>query len=115
DTEACRTLGEIATSAWRGWDLRDGTPPGREERASYDPPAYTYAYGAQAAAVAVDPETGKVEVEGYWVVNDSGVLVNPAIVEGQLRGGVAQGVGVALTGEFGHTPDGAPAAEVLRA
>jgi carbon-monoxide dehydrogenase large subunit len=109
--EARKTLREVATSAWRGWDLPEGSTPGLEERVTYDPAAFTFAYGAHAAAVAVDPETGAVEVEGYWLVNDSGVLVNPAIVEGQLRGGVAQGIGMALTEEVSYSPDGQPMAE----
>jgi aerobic carbon-monoxide dehydrogenase large subunit len=106
--QACRTLREIAASAWRGWDLPEGSSPGLEERVTYDPAGFTFAYGAHAAAVAVDPETGAVEVECYWLVNDSGVLINPAIVEGQLRGGVAQGIGMALTEEINYFGDGQP-------
>ncbi|AQZ67961.1 Carbon monoxide dehydrogenase large chain [[Actinomadura] parvosata subsp. kistnae] len=106
-------LRELATSAWRGWDLPDGVAPGLEERDSYDPTGYTFAYGAHAAAVAVDPETGAVEVEGYWVVNDAGVLVNPAVVEGQIMGGVAQGIGEALTEEIVFTDDGQPITDYL--
>ncbi|GII75822.1 carbon monoxide dehydrogenase [Sphaerisporangium rufum] len=113
DPAGRRTLREIATSAWRGWDLPDGMAPGLEERATYDPRAYTFSYAAHAAAVAVDPETGAVEVEGYWVVNDCGVVVNPAIVEGQLRGGVVQGIGMALTEQVGYTAGGRPAAGYL--
>lgn len=103
-------LADLATSAWRGWDLPDGMPPGLEEQAVYDPPAYLYSSGAHAAAVAVDPLTGAVEIEGYWVVNDSGVLVNPAIVEGQLRGGVVQGIGMALYEQVVYSADGQPGA-----
>lgn len=113
DPRASVPLRELATSAWRGWDLPEGISPGLEERVSYDPAAYTFAYGAHAAAVAVDPETGAVEVEGYWVVNDSGVLVNPAVVEGQIVGGVAQGIGMALTEEILYTGDGQPITEYL--
>jgi CO/xanthine dehydrogenase Mo-binding subunit len=65
--------------------------PGLEEQATYDPSAYVYTAGAHAAAVAVDLSTGAVEIEGYWVVNDSGVLVNPAIVDGQIHGSLVQG------------------------
>jgi aerobic carbon-monoxide dehydrogenase large subunit len=104
-------LADLATSAWRGWDLPAGVRPGLEEQATYDPPAYVYSSGAHAAAVAVDPLTGAVEIEGFWVVNDSGVLVNPAIVEGQLRGGVVQGIGMALYEEVVYSPDGQPSAE----
>ncbi|MGV9599354.1 xanthine dehydrogenase family protein molybdopterin-binding subunit [Streptosporangium sandarakinum] len=111
DPASCRTLREIALSAWRGWDLPEGVPPGLEERVTHDPADYTYAYGAHAAAVAVDVETGAVEIEGYWVVGDSGTLVNPAIVEGQLRGAIAQGIGMALTEEVAYSADGQPAAD----
>lgn len=113
DPQASVTLREIATAAWRGWDLPEGAAPGLEERVTYDPAAYTFAYGAHAAAVAVDPETGAVEVEGYWAVNDSGVVVNPAIVVGQIRGGIAQGIGMALTEEIAYTDEGQPLADYL--
>ncbi|NUR93449.1 MAG: xanthine dehydrogenase family protein molybdopterin-binding subunit [Nonomuraea sp.] len=111
DPRASVPLHELASSAWRAWDLPEGVTPGLEERVSYDPSAYTFAYGAHAAAVAVDPETGAVEVERYWVVNDSGTLVNPALVEDQIRGGVAQSVGMALTEEIVYTEDGQPLAD----
>jgi aerobic carbon-monoxide dehydrogenase large subunit len=111
DPPAGRTFAELATSAWRGWDLPAGMPPGLVERASYDPPAFCFPYGAHAAAVAVDPETGAVEVEGYWAVADSGVVVNPTIVEGQLVGAIVQGIGMALTEEIAYTPEGQPQSE----
>jgi aerobic carbon-monoxide dehydrogenase large subunit len=111
DPSASHTFAELATSAWRGWDLPAGMPPGLVERASYDPPAFCFPYGAHAAAVAVDPETGAVEVEGYWAVADSGVVINPSIVEGQLVGGIVQGIGMALTEEIAYTPEGHPLAE----
>ncbi|SEN04114.1 carbon-monoxide dehydrogenase large subunit [Nonomuraea pusilla] len=113
DPRSSVPLREVATLAWRGWDLPGGVAPGLEERVSYDPAACTFAYGAHAAAVAVDPETGAVELEGYWVVNDSGVLVNPSIVEGQLRGGVTQGIGMALTEEIVYSDDGQPITDYL--
>ncbi|MCG5220011.1 xanthine dehydrogenase family protein molybdopterin-binding subunit [Streptosporangium sp. KLBMP 9127] len=113
DPSARRTLAEIAVSAWRAWDLPEGVSPGLEERVTYDPPAYTFAFGAHAAAVAVDPETGAVEVEGYWVVNDCGIVVNPAIVEGQIRGGVVQGIGMALSEEVVYSADGQPVTDYL--
>jgi carbon-monoxide dehydrogenase large subunit len=113
DPRASVPLRELAISAWRGWDLPEGVTPGLEERVSYDPAGYTFAYGAHAAAVAVDPETGAVEVEGYWVVNDAGVLVNPAVVTGQIQGGVAQSIGMALTEEIVYSDDGQPITDYL--
>jgi carbon-monoxide dehydrogenase large subunit len=96
---------EIALRAWKGWGPAE---PGRiqlEESVDFDPPAITYSYSANAAAVAVDPRTGQVTVEGYWSVTDSGVLVNPMIADGQIAGGFAQGVGIALLEEFRYDPD----------
>ncbi|WP_327086718.1 xanthine dehydrogenase family protein molybdopterin-binding subunit [Nonomuraea sp. NBC_01738] len=113
DPAAALELRELATFAWRGWELPEGFDPGLEERVSYDPAGCTYAYGAHAAAVAVDVETGEVRVEGYWAVSDSGVVVNPAIVEGQLMGGIAQGIGMALSEEIVYTGDGQPLVDYL--
>jgi carbon-monoxide dehydrogenase large subunit len=93
-------LRDIARTAWLGRDLPDGAPIGLEERDVYDPPHVTYSYGTHAAAIAVDTETGEVEIERYVVVHDCGVAVNPAIVEGQIHGGVAQGVAGALLEEL---------------
>jgi carbon-monoxide dehydrogenase large subunit len=108
DPAARVTLTDVAVSAWRGWNLPDGMAPGLEEREVYDPPAYTYGYATHAAAVAVDPATGKIEIEGYWVTSDCGVVVNPTIVEGQLRGAIVQGIGMALTEELAYSAEGQP-------
>ena len=82
---------EIAKRAWLGYRLPDGLTPGLSETAAYDPPSGTFSYAAHVCRVAVDPETGLVEVERYAVVHDCGTLVNPTIVEGQIHGGIAQG------------------------
>ena len=110
DPAARVSLAEIATFAWRGWNLPDGMAPGLEEREVYDPSANTFGYAAHAAAVAVDPGTGQVEIEGYWVANDCGAVVNPTIVEGQLHGAIVQGIGMALTEDLSYSPDGQPLA-----
>ena len=102
-------LRDLASSAWLGWDLPDGMAPGLEEQATYDPPGIAYSYATHAAAVAVDVETGVVEIEGYWVVHDCGTVINPMIAEGQIQGGVAQGIGVALYEQFVYQDDGQPA------
>ncbi|MFE3177884.1 xanthine dehydrogenase family protein molybdopterin-binding subunit [Amycolatopsis sp. NPDC059090] len=103
---SCVRFEDIAAAAWRGWDLPPGVVPGLEERVTFDPAGYTFSYGAHAAAVAVDPETGVVDLEGYWIVNDSGSVVHPAIVEGQLRGGAVQGIGMTLTENLSYDRDG---------
>jgi aerobic carbon-monoxide dehydrogenase large subunit len=101
-------LAELADTAWMGWDLPDGCDAGLEERVTYDPDDITYAYASHAAAVAVDPDTGQVTVERYWVVHDAGVIVNPMIADGQVQGGFAQGLGMALFEEVRYV-DGQPA------
>ncbi len=70
--------------------------PGLEETAFYDPSNFTYPAGAYACEVEVDPETGGVEVVGFAAADDFGNVINPMIVEGQVHGGVAQGIGQAL-------------------
>ncbi|MRU14560.1 xanthine dehydrogenase family protein molybdopterin-binding subunit [Roseovarius sp. A21] len=70
--------------------------PGLEETAFYDPSNFTYPSGAYVCEVEVDPETGKVEVLGFTAADDFGNVINPMIVEGQVHGGVAQGIGQAM-------------------
>ncbi|MFI1966252.1 xanthine dehydrogenase family protein molybdopterin-binding subunit [Streptomyces pathocidini] len=94
------TWHEVAHRGYRGWGRRQSTDPVRlEESVDFDPPGLTFAHGAHAAEVAVDLGTGRVTVEGYWAVHDSGVLVNPLIAHGQIAGGIVQGLGQALTEE----------------
>jgi carbon-monoxide dehydrogenase large subunit len=73
----------------------------------------TFSYAAHATAVAVDPETGEIEILDYVVVEDGGVLLNPMIVDGQICGGVAQGVGTALYEEMRFNSDGQPTSATL--
>jgi aerobic carbon-monoxide dehydrogenase large subunit len=71
--------------------------PGLEESAFYDPPNFAFSNGAHVAEVEVDCDTGAIHVVAYRAVDDMGTVINPMIVEGQIQGGVAQGVGQALT------------------
>jgi carbon-monoxide dehydrogenase large subunit len=111
------TLGEIA----RAWYLRpqdlpaDVDPGGLEATAGYKPArdSGTFSYAAHAAVVAVDPELGAVEILDYVVVEDGGVLVNPMIVDGQVCGGTAQGIGTALYEEMPFDQAGQPLASTL--
>ena len=98
----------IAEKAWLGWDLPEGLELGLEERDIHDPQDISYSYATHAAAIAVDTETGEIEIERYVVVHDCGVMVNPMIVEGQIHGGVAQGLGGALSEEMIYGEDGQP-------
>jgi aerobic carbon-monoxide dehydrogenase large subunit len=70
--------------------------PGLEATAAYDPPNFAFSNGAHLCEIEIDPETGRVSIVGYWAVDDFGTVINPMIVEGQLHGGAAQGIGQAL-------------------
>lgn len=91
-----RSFTDVAATAWLAWDLPDDELPGLEVKDIHDPSDISYSYASHAVAVAVDLDTGKVNLEGYWVAHDSGVLVNPMIVDGQVCGGIAQGIGIGL-------------------
>jgi carbon-monoxide dehydrogenase large subunit len=92
-------LGEVARAAEAG-----GT--GLAATEYFEPPTVTWANGAHAAVVEVDPDTGEVRVLRYAVVHDCGRPINPAIVDGQVRGGVAQGIGGALFEELVYDEEG---------
>ncbi|HYM49866.1 MAG TPA: xanthine dehydrogenase family protein molybdopterin-binding subunit [Candidatus Limnocylindrales bacterium] len=102
------TIRSLAEQAWLGWGLPPGVAPGLEEQDIYDPEDISYSYATHAAAIAVDVKTGQIEVERYIVVHDCGVIVNPMIVDGQIHGGVAQGLGGALLEEVVYDPTGQP-------
>src|SRR4029079_5110314 len=110
-------LGEIA----RVWYLRPQdlpahvNPAGLEVTAGYKPirDSGTFSYGAHAALVAVDPEIGDVEILDYVIVEDGGKLVNPMNVDGQIFGGVAQGIGTALYEEVPCDSAGQPLASTF--
>jgi carbon-monoxide dehydrogenase large subunit len=111
------TLAEVA----RTWYLRpqdlpsDVDPGGLEVTSGYKPvrDSGTFSYAAHAAVVAVDVELGEVEILDYAVVEDGGVLVNPMIVDGQVYGGTAQGIGTALYEEMPFDELGQPLASTL--
>jgi aerobic carbon-monoxide dehydrogenase large subunit len=86
-------IAELAREAHRGHNLPDNIPPTLEETHLFSPSASNYPYGAHAGIVEINPETGKFEIVRYVVVNDSGTMINPTIVEGQIYGGVVQGIG----------------------
>lgn len=93
----------------------DVDPGGLEVTAGYKPArdTGTFSYAAHAAVVAVDIETGEIEILDYVIVEDGGVLVNPMIVDGQIWGGTAQGIGTALYEEMPYDEQGQPLASTL--
>ncbi|MBU9698491.1 xanthine dehydrogenase family protein molybdopterin-binding subunit [Rhodobacteraceae bacterium HSP-20] len=96
-TDKAKTFGEIAFSAYvpHNYPL-ETLEPGLEETAFYDPANFTYPAGAYLCEVEVDPETGKVDIASFTCADDFGNVMNPMIVEGQVHGGVGQGIGQAL-------------------
>jgi aerobic carbon-monoxide dehydrogenase large subunit len=104
--EESLTLKEIAFAAWTAHNLPEGVEPGLEATYVYDPPNFSWPAGAHVAIVEVDTETGAVELLRYVAVDDVGTVVNPMIVEGQIHGGIAQGVAQALYEEAVYDEDG---------
>lgn len=90
------TLAEVAGLAYIPEDIPEGLEPGLEEVAFYDPGNFVFPFGAHAAIVEVDAETGKVTLLRYVAVDDCGPAINPMLIDGQVHGGVVHGIGQAL-------------------
>jgi carbon-monoxide dehydrogenase large subunit len=91
-----KTIQDIALMANVAWNYPKGLEPGLEASAFFDPPNFVYPFGAHIAVVEVDAETGEIALKRYIAVDDCGRVINPMIVEGQIHGGIVQGVGQAL-------------------
>jgi carbon-monoxide dehydrogenase large subunit len=98
-------LSEIHTAAIIGQGIPPDETPGLEATSHFEPTDAAYAFGSAAAVVIVDPETGDFEIERFVMSHDCGVMVNPVLVEGQVRGALAQGFGAALAEELRYDPD----------
>jgi len=96
----------VAFQAHAAHNLPDGMEPGLEETATYDPANFSWPGGAHAAVVEVDTETGDTRLVRYVAVDDVGTAVNPQIVDGQVHGGITQGVAAALFEEGAYDEDG---------
>ncbi len=106
DPDQGRSIGEIAFAAFAAHNLPDGVEPSLDSDATYDPDNFSYPHGTHLCAVEVDTETGQVKIRSYVAVDDVGVVVNPLIVEGQVHGGIAQGVAQALYEEAAYDSSG---------
>ncbi|HEX6487967.1 MAG TPA: molybdopterin cofactor-binding domain-containing protein [Candidatus Dormibacteraeota bacterium] len=102
--DRAKALGEIAFASY-GAGLPEGYEHGLEAVAYFDPPNFTWPFGAHLCVVEVDPETVGVKLEKYIGVDDVGNQINPMIVEGQIQGGVAQGIAQALFEEMVYDPE----------
>jgi carbon-monoxide dehydrogenase large subunit len=96
-TDKSMAFGEVALGAYVAHKFPTGEiEPGLKEGAFYDPTNFTFPAGCHICEVEIDPDTGKTEVVSWTAVDDFGTVINPMIVEGQVHGGIAQGVGQAL-------------------
>ncbi len=106
DPDQGKTIGEIAFAAFAAHNLPDGVEPSLDSDATYDPDNFSFPHGTHLCAVEVDTETGAVQIRSYVAVDDVGVVVNPMIVEGQVHGGIAQGIAQALYEEAAYDSSG---------
>ena len=106
DPDQGRSMAEIARAAHSDLDLPDGVEGQLDASCVYNPPNLTYPCGAYICVVDVDPGTGKVSVRRFVAVDDCGVRINPMIVEGQIHGGLADGIGMALMEVITFDTDG---------
>jgi len=99
-------LAEIVGAAYNATNLPPETEPGLEATSYFEPPNFTFPFGVHIAVVEVDSTTGDVQLKRYIAVDDCGVVINPLLVDGQVHGGVAQGIGQALYEEVVHDENG---------
>jgi aerobic carbon-monoxide dehydrogenase large subunit len=106
DPEKAKTIQEIALAAHSSLELPEGVEGHLDATTVYNPPNLTYPFGAYVCVTDVDPDTGQVKVSRFVAVDDCGVRINPMIVEGQIHGGLADGVGMALMQVMAFDADG---------
>jgi len=106
DPDQGKAIGEIAFAAFAAHALPEGVEPSLDSDATYDPDNFSFPHGTHLCAVEVDTETGAVRIRSYVAVDDVGVVVNPLIVEGQVHGGIAQGIAQALYEEAAYDSSG---------
>ena len=100
------TIQEIAGAAFQTNRLPAGMEGGLEATTFFDPPNFVWPFGAHAAIVEIDPDTGATQIVRYVAVDDCGTRINPLVVDGQLHGGIAQGIGQALFEEAVYDESG---------
>lgn len=104
--DRAKAIQEIALQAHLAHNLPPGIEPGLTATTFYDPANFTFPFGTHIAVVEVDPETGAIQILRYLAVDDVGNVINPMIVDGQLHGGIAQGLGQALWEEAVYDENG---------
>ena len=104
-TDRTLSLADIAGAAWEPQSLPDGMEPGLVASAAFAAQQQNFANGVHICELEIDPETGEVEILNYSVVDDVGTVLNPLLLEGQIRGGIAQGAGQILMEDIVFDPD----------
>jgi carbon-monoxide dehydrogenase large subunit len=104
--DQAKSWGDVALMAHLAHNYPSNLEPGLNELAFYDPSNFTFPFGTHIAVVEVDPETGAVEIQRYLAVDDVGNVINPLIVDGQVHGGLAQGIAQALYEEAVYDDSG---------
>lgn len=105
-TEKAVGIADVALAVFTAHDLPDGVEPNLDSEATYDPDNFSFPHGTHLCAAEVDTETGQVRIRSYVCVDDVGHVVNPLIVDGQVHGGLAQGIAQALYEEAEHDESG---------
>jgi len=100
------SFGELVMAAYTARNIPRGFEPGLEATHFFEPSNFTFPFGAHIASVEVDPETGEVKVDKYVAVDDCGNVINPMLVDGQIHGGIAQGMGQAMWEELIYNDEG---------
>jgi carbon-monoxide dehydrogenase large subunit len=105
-TDTSTTMGDVALATFFAHNLPDGVEPSLDSDATFDPENFSFPHGTHLCAAEVDTETGRIKLRSYVCVDDVGVAVNPLIVEGQVHGGLAQGIAQALFEGTEHDESG---------
>ncbi|MEW2502166.1 MULTISPECIES: molybdopterin cofactor-binding domain-containing protein [unclassified Amycolatopsis] len=105
-TDQSTTIQDVALAVFAAHDLPDGIEPSLDSDATFDPENFSFPHGTHLCAAEVDTETGRIKLRSYVCVDDVGVVVNPLIVDGQVHGGLAQGIAQALFEEAVHDESG---------
>ena len=105
-TERAKSFADVCLQAYLAWNLPPGIEPALEENAFFDPTNFVYPFGTHICVVEIEPETGRVTIQKYVAVDDCGNIINPMLVEGQIQGGVVQGIGQALYEEALYDENG---------
>ncbi|MGH3057091.1 MAG: xanthine dehydrogenase family protein molybdopterin-binding subunit [Gaiellaceae bacterium] len=105
-TDRSMRVMDAALCAFTAHNCPDGLEPGLEATFAYDPPNFSWPGGAHIAVVAVDTETGEVDLQKYVAVDEVGTVINPMVVDGQVHGGITQGIAQALWEEAIYDEDG---------